>query len=53
MLESGLRDDAGDSRRGSSPADAVTSFSVVPLRTVSALGVLVFLFSAGMGVWTL
>jgi len=33
--------------------DAVTSFSVVPLRMISALGVLVFLFSAGMGVWTL
>lgn len=33
--------------------DAVTSFSVVPLRMISALGVLVFLFSAGMGIWTL
>jgi glycosyltransferase involved in cell wall biosynthesis len=33
--------------------DAVTSFSVVPLRLISALGILVFLFSAGMGVWTL
>ena len=33
--------------------DAVTSFSVVPLRMISALGFLVFLFSAGMGVWTL
>jgi hypothetical protein len=33
--------------------DAVTSFSVVPLRMISALGVLVFLFSIGMGVWTL
>jgi polyisoprenyl-phosphate glycosyltransferase len=33
--------------------DAVTSFSVVPLRLISALGVLVFLFSAGMGMWTL
>lgn len=33
--------------------DAVTSFSVVPLRLISALGFLVFLFSAGMGVWTL
>jgi polyisoprenyl-phosphate glycosyltransferase len=33
--------------------DAVTSFSVVPLRMISVLGVLVFLFSAGMGVWTL
>jgi glycosyltransferase involved in cell wall biosynthesis len=33
--------------------DAVTSFSVVPLRLISALGVLVFLFSVGMGVWTL
>ena len=33
--------------------DAVTSFSVVPLRMISALGVLVFLFSAGMGAWTL
>jgi len=33
--------------------DAVTSFSVVPLRLISVLGVLVFLFSAGMGVWTL
>jgi polyisoprenyl-phosphate glycosyltransferase len=33
--------------------DAVTSFSVVPLRMISALGILVFLFSAGMGFWTL
>jgi glycosyltransferase involved in cell wall biosynthesis len=33
--------------------DAVTSFSVVPLRMISALGFLVFLFSAGMGAWTL
>jgi glycosyltransferase involved in cell wall biosynthesis len=33
--------------------DAVTSFSVVPLRLISALGVLVFLFSAGMGAYTL
>ena len=33
--------------------DAVTSFSVVPLRLISALGFLVFLFSAGMGLWTL
>jgi polyisoprenyl-phosphate glycosyltransferase len=33
--------------------DAVTSFSVVPLRMISALGFVVFLFSAGMGVWTL
>ena len=33
--------------------DAVTSFSVVPLRMISALGVLVFLFSAGMGFWIL
>jgi glycosyltransferase involved in cell wall biosynthesis len=33
--------------------DAVTSFSVVPLRMISVLGVLVFLFSAGMGGWTL
>lgn len=33
--------------------DAVTSFSVVPLRLISALGVLVFLFSIGMGAWTL
>ena len=33
--------------------DAVTSFSVVPLRLISALGILVFLFSVGMGVWTL
>jgi glycosyltransferase involved in cell wall biosynthesis len=33
--------------------DAVTSFSVVPLRMISALGFLVFLFSAGMGIWTL
>lgn len=33
--------------------DAVTSFSVVPLRMISALGFIVFLFSAGMGIWTL
>jgi polyisoprenyl-phosphate glycosyltransferase len=33
--------------------DAVTSFSVVPLRMISVLGVLVFLFSVGMGAWTL
>jgi polyisoprenyl-phosphate glycosyltransferase len=33
--------------------DAVTSFSVVPLRLISGLGVLVFLFSAGMGAYTL
>ncbi len=33
--------------------DAVTSFSVVPLRMISGLGVLVFLFSVAMGVWTL
>src|SRR6185312_7613500 len=33
--------------------DAVTSFSVVPLRLISALGFLVFLCSAAMGVWTL
>ena len=33
--------------------DAVTSFSIVPLRMISALGFLVFLFSAGMGMWTL
>lgn len=33
--------------------DAVTSFSIVPLRLISALGVLVFLFSVGMGAWTL
>lgn len=33
--------------------DAVTSFSVVPLRLITALGFLVFLFSAAMGLWTL
>lgn len=33
--------------------DAVTSFSVVPLRLISALGFVVFLFSAVMGLWTL
>ena len=33
--------------------DAVTSFSVVPLRLISALGFLVFLLSAAMGAWTL
>ena len=33
--------------------DAVTSFSVVPLRMISALGFIVFLLSAAMGVWTL
>jgi glycosyltransferase involved in cell wall biosynthesis len=32
--------------------DAVTSFSVVPLRLITALGFVVFLFSAGMGIWT-
>ena len=32
--------------------EAVTSFSVVPLRLISALGILVFLFSVGMGAWT-
>jgi glycosyltransferase involved in cell wall biosynthesis len=33
--------------------DAVTSFSVVPLRMISVVGFLVFLFSVGMGAWTL
>lgn len=33
--------------------DAVTSFSIVPLRLISALGFLVFLCSVGMGAWTL
>lgn len=33
--------------------DAVTSFSVFPLRLISALGFLVFLCSVGMGLWTL
>ncbi|HJS92548.1 MAG TPA: glycosyltransferase family 2 protein [Steroidobacteraceae bacterium] len=33
--------------------DAVTSFSIVPLRFISVLGFLVFLFSAAMGVWTI
>jgi len=33
--------------------DAVTSFSVVPLRMISLLGFLVFLFTLGMGAWTL
>jgi glycosyltransferase involved in cell wall biosynthesis len=33
--------------------DAVTSFSVVPLRFITALGFLVFLLSACMGAWTL
>lgn len=33
--------------------DAVTSFSVAPLRFITALGFLVFLWSAGMGAWTL
>jgi len=33
--------------------DAVTSFSIAPLRFISALGVLVFLLSAAMGLWTL
>jgi glycosyltransferase involved in cell wall biosynthesis len=33
--------------------DAVTSFSVVPLRMISALGFIVFLCSAAMGLWTL
>lgn len=33
--------------------DAVTSFSIVPLRLITALGIVVFLFSAGMGIWTL
>jgi glycosyltransferase involved in cell wall biosynthesis len=32
--------------------DAVTSFSVAPLRFITALGFLVFLFSAIMGGWT-
>jgi polyisoprenyl-phosphate glycosyltransferase len=33
--------------------DAVTSFSIAPLRFISALGFLVFLLSAAMGLWTL
>jgi glycosyltransferase involved in cell wall biosynthesis len=33
--------------------DAVTSFSVAPLRFITGLGFLVFLLSAAMGVWTL
>jgi polyisoprenyl-phosphate glycosyltransferase len=33
--------------------DAVTSFSVVPLRMITGLGFLVFLLSAAMGAWTL
>jgi glycosyltransferase involved in cell wall biosynthesis len=33
--------------------DAVTSFSIAPLRIISALGFLVFLLSAAMGLWTL
>jgi polyisoprenyl-phosphate glycosyltransferase len=33
--------------------DAVTSFSVAPLRFITGLGFLVFLLSAVMGVWTL
>lgn len=33
--------------------DAVTSFSVAPLRIITGLGFLVFLLSAGMGVWIL
>ena len=33
--------------------DAVTSFSVAPLRVISCIGVLVFLLSAAMGLWTL
>jgi glycosyltransferase involved in cell wall biosynthesis len=33
--------------------DAVTSFSVAPLRLISGLGFLVFLLSAAMGAWTL
>jgi glycosyltransferase involved in cell wall biosynthesis len=33
--------------------DAVTSFSVAPLRLITGLGFLVFLLSAAMGAWTL
>jgi glycosyltransferase involved in cell wall biosynthesis len=33
--------------------DAVTSFSIAPLRFITGLGFLVFLLSAAMGVWTL
>ena len=33
--------------------DGVTSFSVVPLRFITAVGFLVFLASCGMGLWTL
>jgi polyisoprenyl-phosphate glycosyltransferase len=33
--------------------DAVTSFSVVPLRFITGVGVLVFLLSASMGAWIL
>lgn len=33
--------------------DAVTSFSIVPLRLITALGFLVFLLSCVMGAWTL
>jgi polyisoprenyl-phosphate glycosyltransferase len=33
--------------------DAVTSFSVTPLRFITGLGFVVFLLSAAMGVWTL
>ena len=33
--------------------DAVTSFSVAPLRLITGLGFLVFLMSAAMGAWTL
>jgi glycosyltransferase involved in cell wall biosynthesis len=31
--------------------DGITAFSVAPLRFITALGFLVFLLSAGMGVW--
>jgi polyisoprenyl-phosphate glycosyltransferase len=33
--------------------DAVTSFSIAPLRFITALGFLVFFLSAAMGLWTL
>jgi len=33
--------------------DAVTSFSVAPLRFITGIGFFVFLLSIGMGVWTL
>ena len=33
--------------------DAVTSFSIAPLRFITGLGFLVFLLSAAMGLWTL